>query len=1233
MFTARPRGRAVLSPPPPLRADGSAEGRHLTHVAPHNRAEHRGSKTCRNLKMDFDVEKFISEIQRYTKSITVMQIGKGTPRGQVSETIYFFITGRSLQIKWKNLRDAFMKECRRQKNIKSGAGAKKNNQYRFYNQLLFLKPYAGKNKTQNSLSAGDDESVGEGNESVRGPYEDRALGTKRKKSDPAEEMTRELIDTLKTSINKKENEEDPDRQFMLSLPGLSPRQYGFMPQRSTEDFLYALVNKIRSKLVEKKLITVVSLDIEGAFDNAWWPKIRVRLAEECPVNVRRLVDDYLRDRKVAVRYGGEEAMAETSKGCIQGSIAGPLMWNLLLDPLLKELDNKGVYYQAFADDIVLVDDYLRDRKVAVRYGGEEAMAETSKGCIQGSIAGPLMWNLLLDPLLKELDNKGVYYQAFADDIVLVFEGQTAREIEVVANRTLSRVEEWGAENKLKFAAHKTNAMTITNKLKFDTPRLNMSGIPVAETNKIKILGLTIDSKLTFNEHIRNVCNKSLVIYKQLAKAAKTSWGLNPEIVRLIYTASVEPIILYAASAWAPAAEKIGAQKQLNAVQRGFAQKIYRAYRTVSLNSALVLSGLLPLDLRIREAASLYKIKKGAPLPELPGREIERPAPAMEAPHPAEHIDLDFVCLEDQGQVDSSSDFDVRIYTDGSKIDGRVGAALSIWKGQAETRSVKLSLPSYCSVYQAELLAICEAVRRILECRAESTFGIYSDSMSALQTVANPFSRHPLVVNIRANIKDIRDHNKIVKLFWVKAHAGLEGNERADVLAKEAAVGSKRRQDYDLFPISYAKRVLREDTLGIWEKRYNDGETAAITKLFFPSAVEAYGTVRRIVWESPITQALTGHGGFSEYLHRFKCKGDPSCACEPGVPEDIVHLLTKCPIYGRLRHDTETRLDMKIDTSNFKNLLTDKDKRDLFLTYCKEIRVLREDTLGIWEKRYNDGETAAITKLFFPSAVEAYGTYAEWKYERNTCENWLTLDEIAEVLDNWDDPGDIILFPPEDGTVTDEDSEDENEANILRLPSRMLRSHVKLQERPSTSGENPSHNLEEGEEIDLPAPKKKQKKDNTIKNDSTPPNDKFAKDREYFTKLNGNFVANFKRAAISIDETIVPYFGRHGTKQHIHGKPIRFGYKLWSAATRHGYLVSCELYQGNSPDMNPIENMWELTKRAIAKEVITTKQQLIESLIREWHHNPKLQENAKTCIESMPRRIEALIAAKGGITKY
>ncbi|GFT85962.1 transposable element Tcb2 transposase [Trichonephila clavipes] len=75
------------------------------------------------------------------------------------------------------------------------------------------------------------------------------------------------------------------------------------------------------------------------------------------------------------------------------------------------------------------------------------------------------------------------------------------------------------------------------------------------------------------------------------------------------------------------------------------------------------------------------------------------------------------------------------------------------------------------------------------------------------------------------------------------------------------------------------------------------------------------------------------------------------------------------------------------------------------------------------------------------------------------------------------------------------------------------------------------------------------------------------------------------------------------------------------------------WPGNSPDMNPIENVWELMKREVAKYVITNKTQLLERIIHLWNHHPQMQETVQSCIDSMPRRIEALIAAKGGSTKY
>ncbi|XP_070203535.1 piggyBac transposable element-derived protein 3-like [Littorina saxatilis] len=53
----------------------------------------------------------------------------------------------------------------------------------------------------------------------------------------------------------------------------------------------------------------------------------------------------------------------------------------------------------------------------------------------------------------------------------------------------------------------------------------------------------------------------------------------------------------------------------------------------------------------------------------------------------------------------------------------------------------------------------------------------------------------------------------------------------------------------------------------------------------------------------------------------------------------------------------------------------------------------------------------------------------------------------------------------------------------------------------------------------------------------------------------------KQQHLSIDESMIPYYGGHGAKQFIRGKPIRFGYKTWVLATPLGYCVQFEPYQG------------------------------------------------------------------------
>lgn len=63
--------------------------------------------------------------------------------------------------------------------------------------------------------------------------------------------------------------------------------------------------------------------------------------------------------------------------------------------------------------------------------------------------------------------------------------------------------------------------------------------------------------------------------------------------------------------------------------------------------------------------------------------------------------------------------------------------------------------------------------------------------------------------------------------------------------------------------------------------------------------------------------------------------------------------------------------------------------------------------------------------------------------------------------------------------------------------------------------------------------------------------------------------------LSIDESMVPYYGRHGAKMFIRGKPIMFGYKIWMLTSQYGYPYQAD-YCGKSsnrpPDVPPGEHV-------------------------------------------------------------
>ena len=75
------------------------------------------------------------------------------------------------------------------------------------------------------------------------------------------------------------------------------------------------------------------------------------------------------------------------------------------------------------------------------------------------------------------------------------------------------------------------------------------------------------------------------------------------------------------------------------------------------------------------------------------------------------------------------------------------------------------------------------------------------------------------------------------------------------------------------------------------------------------------------------------------------------------------------------------------------------------------------------------------------------------------------------------------------------------------------------------------------------------------------------------------------------------------------------------------------WPGNSPDLNPIENLWAVVKKRLRKHNCTTKTKLTTTILQIWTEDTEIQNISKNLLDSMPNRVQKVKAARGGRIKY
>ena len=645
----------------------------------------------------------------------------------------------------------------------------------------------------------------------------------------------------------------------LQARPLHPQQHGFTKGKSTESAISNTANYIEQQLYEGRHCLGVFLDISSAFDSISIDHIRNQL----------------------LLHNG--------------------------DPQLVQ------WYHS----------YLSRRHLKVELHGETLDLTTATGFPQGGVCSARFWLIAFDPAIRIINSEGITGNGYADDCGALIGGTHPHNMIDQMQAMLDRLVRWGNSCGLRFNPQKTVSVMFTRATRPFNRLVRMDGQLIPYSDSVVYLGVTMDKELKWHQHIHNKITKAKGLLMKMASITYSYWGPKPKLMRWMFTGIVRPMISYAAMTWGHQIDCPDMENALERLNRAAMNTMVKVPRSTPNKGLEIILDLMPLHLHIQQEglAAFLRLKRH--------EHLHWEGVFTNITHSVSHLRFwDYVC-RDAGIQDYHTEVDTcstarppskytldlnsftdmancqqtvecNVYTDGSKLNGKVGAGVFIVRDGVAIVEDKFRLPDSSTVYQAELTAIREAAAILAASVDLTSVKFFVDSQAALRTLQMDTITSILALQTITVLNSISADS--ITFVWTKAHVGHAGNEKADQLAK---AGTTLPHPLAIpAPQASIKASIHKHFISRWNKEWNLCPKGRQTKLYHP--VRDHGKSNKLIQWSRLKlgryiRVVTGHNNLLYHLHNMDSSISPVCRFCLQSNEEFYHLANDCPPLWWERH--------------------------------------------------------------------------------------------------------------------------------------------------------------------------------------------------------------------------------------------------------------------------------------------------------------------------------------------